>query len=67
MVSPRTYEKHGIPVKTTMYPVVAVCAIGYIPGFLLHRGYDEATGKFSMVRLLNSQSNSRVDPTTNLV
>jgi glycosyltransferase involved in cell wall biosynthesis len=66
MVSPRTYEAHGINVRRAMYPVVAVCAIFYLPGFILHRGYDDNTGKFSYWHLLESQSKTRTDPTTNV-
>jgi glycosyltransferase involved in cell wall biosynthesis len=68
MVSPKTYAQHGIKVKRYMYPIVAVCAIGYFPGYLLHKGYNPNLDKFSINRLLfNSTSVARVDPTTNVI
>jgi glycosyltransferase involved in cell wall biosynthesis len=67
MVSPRTYSKHGVNVKRYMYPVVFVCALGYVPGYLLHRGYDEQIGRFSWVQLLLAKTEARVDPTANVV
>ena len=65
MMSPGTYAQHGIKVKKQMYPVVAVCAFFYLPGFILYKGYNPLTDKFSLSRLLKTEKAlSRVDPTT---
>jgi glycosyltransferase involved in cell wall biosynthesis len=66
-VSPRTYAKHGIRSRWHMYSVVAVCAIGYAPARILHRGYDPDTGKFSLIKVFGPQTAiARVDPTANV-
>lgn len=68
MVSPRTYAKHSIKEGRHMYSVVLVCAIGYVPARLLHRGYDSTKDGFSWGRLLSTPTASgRVDPTANVV
>jgi glycosyltransferase involved in cell wall biosynthesis len=65
MMSPNTYAQHNIKVKRAMYPVVAICAICYAPGFVLYKGYDPLTDKFSFSRLfVTNKTLSRVDPTT---
>lgn len=65
MMSPGTYAQHNLKVKRAMYPIVAVCAIGYIPGFVLYKGYDPVTDKFSVGRLfVSTKTLARVDPTT---
>ncbi len=69
LVSPNTYARHNISARWHMYEVVAVCAIGYLPARLLHRGYDEATDSFSLLRAVTYQTTlpPRVDPTGNVV
>lgn len=67
MVCPRTYAKHNIKERRHMYPIVLVCAIGYWPARILHRGYDPLTNKFSWSLLLSAKPiSARVDPTTNV-
>ncbi len=64
MMSPNTYAQHDIKVKKQMYPVVALCALGYIPGYVLYKGYDPLKDKFSLGRLLRAPKTiPRVDPT----
>ncbi len=64
MMSPKTYSQHNIGVKKQMYPVVFVCAVFYLPGYILYKGYNPITQRFSLSRLfLVSQSAQRVDPT----
>jgi hypothetical protein len=66
-VSPQTYAQHGIRQRWHMYSVVAVCAIGYLPARLLHRGYDPQIDRFSWSRLfVPSVVTPRVDPTTHV-
>lgn len=66
-VSPDTYAQHGIRQRWHMYWVVLVCAVGYLPARLLHRGYDPQVNGFSWSRLLTSQTvTPRVDPTANV-
>jgi glycosyltransferase involved in cell wall biosynthesis len=66
-ISPSTYAQHGIKVKRQLYPVVAVCALGYLPGFILHKGYDPILGRFSLSKLFASVTTAaRVDPTANV-
>jgi hypothetical protein len=68
LVSPNTYAQHKIRQRIYMYEVVAVCAIGYLPARLLHRGYDPVQDRFSWTRLLTAESSTpRVDPTSNVV
>lgn len=67
MVSPDTYAQHGIHSRWHMYEVVAVCAVGYIPARILHRGYNPLTDSFSWGRVFTAQSTvPRVDPTANV-
>jgi glycosyltransferase involved in cell wall biosynthesis len=67
MVSPDTYAEHGIRERWHMYEVVAVCAIGYLPARVLHKGYDAASGRFSWGRLFGRRTAvPRVDPTTHV-
>lgn len=68
LVSPNTYAQHGILRRFYMYEVAAVCAIGYIPARLLHRGYDAQQDRFSFSRLIFSRPTSlpRVDPTSHV-
>lgn len=66
-VSPSTYAQHGIKGRRHMYPIVAVCAIGYLPARVLHRGYDPELDCFSWNRVLEpAKVLSRVDPTANV-
>jgi glycosyltransferase involved in cell wall biosynthesis len=68
LVSPYTYAQHDIQVKRFMYPVVLVCALGYMPGYILHKGYDPDLGRFSFNKFLFVKSGiGRVDPTTNVL
>lgn len=67
-VSPHTYARHGIRSRWHMYSVVAVCAAGYVPARLLHRGYNPETDRFSLGRLFSPPvAIPRVDPTANVV
>ncbi len=67
-VSPKTYAMHGVRGRWHMYWVVAVCAVGYLPARMLHRGYDTAVDRFSWRRLLtNDATVPRVDPTTHVI
>ncbi|HSX36528.1 MAG TPA: glycosyltransferase family A protein [Patescibacteria group bacterium] len=67
LVAPGTYAQHGIRARWHMYPLVAVCAAGYLPARLLHRGYDEQTDSFSFMKIFApSQLPTRVDPTTHV-
>jgi glycosyltransferase involved in cell wall biosynthesis len=68
LVSPGTYAQHGVRSRWHMYEVVAVCALGYLPARLLHRGYDPLLERFSWLRLLTgSPTLARPDPTSNVV
>jgi glycosyltransferase involved in cell wall biosynthesis len=65
--SPSTYAQHGLRVKRHLYPVVAIVAVGYVPGYILHRGYNFETGKFSFKTLFEPRTViARVDPTANV-
>jgi glycosyltransferase involved in cell wall biosynthesis len=66
-ISPSTYAQHGIKVKRQLYPVVALCALLYFPGYILHKGYDPDLDRFSLSKLLASTATvARVDPTANV-
>lgn len=65
--SPSTYAQHGLKVKRHLYPVIAVVLIGYVPGYILHRGYSLETGRFSLRTLFEPRTViARVDPTANV-
>lgn len=65
MRCPDTYTQHGLKVKRHFYPVILICAIGYLPGRILHQGYDYETERFSLYKLLEPNKNTpRVDPST---
>lgn len=68
LVSPNTYAQHGIWRRIFMYEVATVCAIGYLPARLLHRGYNANTGKFSVKQLffVRPATPARVDPTAHV-
>lgn len=67
-VSPRTYAEHNIRSRWHMYPIVIVCAIGYLPARILHRGYNPETSRFSWLQLLTAKPlvAPRVDPTAHV-
>lgn len=66
-VSPGTYAQHGIKERRHMYSLVAVCAIGYLPARLLHRGYDPKRNRFRLGRIFAPRSLApRVDPTAHV-
>ena len=68
LVCPDTYAQHGVRSRWHMYEVITVCAIGYLPARLLHRGYDPALDRFTWSRLMTAPAAiPRVDPTTNIV
>jgi hypothetical protein len=51
-----------------MYWIVLVCAVGYLPARLLHRGYDPLADRFSWSQLVTAKpAIPRVDPTANVV
>lgn len=66
LISPSTFSQHGKNVKLQMYPVVLFCALMYLPGSLLHKGYDEDTGKFNLMRIFSQGAAARIDPTANV-
>jgi glycosyltransferase involved in cell wall biosynthesis len=66
-VSPQTYARHGIRARWHMYSLVLVCAVGYLPARLLHRGYDRSSGRFSLSLAFTPQTIvPRIDPTANV-
>lgn len=66
-VSPRTYALHGIRGRRHMYSVVLVCALGYLPARILHRGYDSGSDRFSWSKVLEPAATlPRVDPTADV-
>ncbi|MEK7059841.1 MAG: glycosyltransferase family A protein, partial [Patescibacteria group bacterium] len=65
--SPRTYAKHKIRSRWHMYTVVGLCAIGYLPVRIMHRGYDPKRDCFAWSRVFApSTAMQRVDPTANV-
>jgi glycosyltransferase involved in cell wall biosynthesis len=65
--SPDTYLQHDIKVLRYMYPIVLVCAVGYLPARILHRGYDSDIDGFRLAKLLETNTElARVDPTANV-
>lgn len=69
LVSPNTYAQHKIGARWHMYELVAFLAICYYPARMLHRGYDESSDSFSLLKALTHRSALpvRVDPTANVV
>jgi glycosyltransferase involved in cell wall biosynthesis len=68
-VSPQTYAQHHIRARWHMYSLVVICAIGYFPARLLHRGYDPTQDGFSWLQLMAAKPPvaPRVDPTANVL
>lgn len=66
LVSPRTYAQHGLSSRRHMYPVLFICWAIYLPARVVYRSYDHQTSQFSFSKLLRF-SDSRVDPTANIV
>lgn len=56
LASPKTYARHQIISRWHMYPVLALCWLGWLPGRIIYRVYDPAKGAYS----------HRVDPTANI-
>jgi glycosyltransferase involved in cell wall biosynthesis len=66
--SPQTYAQHSIRLRYHMYPIVAVCGLGYLPARLMHLGYDAEKESFSLSRLFYKKPVlARVNPTANVV
>jgi glycosyltransferase involved in cell wall biosynthesis len=66
-VSPQTYAQHGVRSRRHMYWIVLVCAVGYLPARLLHRGYDPLADRFSWSQLVTAKPViPRVDPTAHV-
>lgn len=61
--SPYTYAEHQIESRRHMYHVVFMALVGYIPGRILHRGYDPVLRSFSWKRVFTPRNFSRPDPT----
>ena len=65
LVSPHTYARHKLRSRYYMYPVVAASIALYWPARMIYLGYDDATGSFSIEKLLEAQSmRGRLDPST---
>jgi glycosyltransferase involved in cell wall biosynthesis len=66
-VSPQTYAQHRIRARWHMYWLVLLCAAGYLPARILHRGYDSEFDRFIWSKVFTPVSAMpRVDPTTNV-
>lgn len=65
-ISPATYLKHGLNIRRQFYPVLAVAAVGYWPGYILHKAYNPKSGRLSLLTLTQKNKISRVDPTANV-
>jgi glycosyltransferase involved in cell wall biosynthesis len=65
--SPQTYAKHHLWRRVYMYPVVIVCALGYLPALVMHRGYDPVLNRFTLYSLFTQKNLARVDPTANVI
>ncbi|MEK7594905.1 MAG: glycosyltransferase family A protein [Patescibacteria group bacterium] len=65
--SPKTYAKHHIRSRWHMYTPLLLCAVGYLPARIMHRGYDPKSESFTWSRVFApSGTIQRVDPTTNV-
>lgn len=66
-LNPSTYAQHNINVKRYLYPIILICAVGYWPSYMLHKGYNPDTERFSLTKLLLTPAGvARVDPTANV-
>jgi glycosyltransferase involved in cell wall biosynthesis len=62
-MSPHTYARHAVPHYHGMYLVLIWALLGYLPGRVLHRGYDVASGKFSLRKVfIRRPTSGRIDP-----
>jgi len=67
MTSSRTYSQHGIAHDWLWRSVTLSAAITYVPGHIMHRGYDAALHRFTLRKLFSPKTTiPRVDPTTNV-
>lgn len=66
LLSPRTYALHGRTSQRHMYSVIALVVLGYFPIKILYKGYNETTGKFSLLRALFAPTQGRANPATHV-
>lgn len=64
LTSPRTYLVHGAKQGRVMYRVVAFVILLYPIIYLMYKGYDSQTGRFSLAKLMSSSLAPRVNPAT---
>ena len=66
-IAPNTYAQHRVRTRWHMYPLVALCALCYMPARVLHRGYDAESDSFSFAKVFEpSRLAMRPDPTANV-
>lgn len=65
LLNPRTYAIHGLKIQRYMYPVIGLAIISFPVIKVLHHGFDQATGRFSLEKLFDvSDERTRVNPAT---
>ena len=64
LTSPRTYLAHGIRKGRIMYRVVAFVLVLYPIIYVMSRGYDQTTGRFSLLTFFAATLPPRVNPAT---
>jgi glycosyltransferase involved in cell wall biosynthesis len=60
-----TYAHHNSPGKAYLRMLVVAATIGYLPALILHRIYDQKTGKTSLLSIKQNIT-PRIDPTSNV-
>ena len=60
--NPKTYAVHGRTAQRHMYPAIFLVLLFYLPIKLLYRGYDPASERFSLAKLLAVPASIRVNP-----
>jgi len=64
MLNPHTYARHYLKIRRQMYPVVALAILSFLPIKIVYKGFDPATQRFSMYKLLEVPEGRRVNPAT---
>ncbi len=64
LLNPGTYALHGIRRRVVMYPVITIAIIAYPLLRVLYLGYDTELDRFSVRKLANANTLSRVNPAT---
>lgn len=64
---PRVYADHRMRAQYYMYPVAVFVTALYLPIRLMYKGYNPATGRFSLLYAWRSTAPTRVSPVSDVI